>query len=126
MAAIGLESSLSLIIGFVAVVAVLGCFVLQGKLNKFKKYGYLIDIIDECITKHKPLGFVVDRSGKMIPFVVENNIERPGLAKPPKGTNYTLVSPDMVKPHASMELLNGPKVLMYALPYHFPISVQSA
>lgn len=126
MAAIGMESTINIVVDLVAAVAVLGCFILQGKLNKTKKYGYLTYIISECMDKHKPLGFVVDRSGKMIPFIEENSIERPGLAKPPKDTKFTLVSPDMVKPHASMELLNGPKVLMYSLPYHFPISVQSA
>lgn len=126
MAAVGVESSVSLIVDFVAAIAVLGCFVLQGKLNKFKKYGYLTTIISECMAKDKPLGFLVGRNGSMIPFVVENSPERPGLAKPPKGTKFTLMSPDMVKPHASMQLANGPKVLMYPIPFHFPVGIQNA
>lgn len=126
MAVVGADNTLLMVVGLVAALAVLYCFILQSKLSAYNKFGYLTKIIANCMKSHKPLGFVVDRSGKMIPFVVENHPERPGLAKPPEGTNFTLVSPDMVKPSASMEIMNGPKTLFYPLPYHFPIGLQSA
>lgn len=124
MAVVGIESSLNLIVEVVALLGIIGCFYLQGKVNEFKKYGYLVSIISDCMKKSKPLGFIVDKSGVMIPFVIENDEEHTGLASNPG--KYVLLAPDLVKPSARMEIHKGPKVLIYALPYFFPINLHSA
>lgn len=124
MAIVGAESSITMLLGVVTLLAIVACFYFQGKLNDFKRYGYLVTILTECMKKHKPLGFIVDKSGVMIPFVVETDEEHVGLAQNPG--KYILLAPDMVDPGARMELYKGPKVLIYALPYFFPQSIQSS
>lgn len=124
MTAIGAESTINSVITVVAAFAIIMCFYLQGKLNDMKKYGYLITILAECMKKHRTLGFIVDKSGVMIPFVAEPDESHVGLAVNPG--KYILLAPDLVKPSARMELFKGPKVLMYTLPYFFPQSIQSA
>ncbi len=124
MAVVGVGSSINLIIEVVALLAVICCFYLQGKVNEFKKYGYLVTIVAECMKRNKTMGMIVDKSGIMIPFVNEADEEHIGLSKNPG--KYVLLAPDLVKPSARMEIFKGPKVLIYTLPYFFPQSVHSA
>ena len=124
MAIIGETSTINMVIDLVAVVAIILVFYLQGKLNDFKKFGYLVQILTDCQKAQKPLGFIVDQSGTMIPFVAENDKERPGTVKNPG--KFVLITPDLVKPSERMELFKGPKVLMYPLPHFFPQSLHSA
>lgn len=113
-----------MVIDLIAVIAIIMVFYLQGKLNDFKKFGYLVQILSDCNKNQKPLGFIVDQSGTMIPFVAENDKERPGTVKNPG--KFVLITPDLVKPSERMELFKGPKVLMYPLPNFFPQSLHSA
>lgn len=124
MAVVGVGSSINLIVEVVALLAIVVCFYLQGKLNEFKKYGYLVSIVAECMKRNKTMGLIVDKSGIMIPFVNEHDEEHIGLSKNPG--KYVLLAPDLVKPSARMEIFKGPKVLIYTLPYFFPQSVHSA
>lgn len=124
MAIIGETSTINMVIDLIAVVAIILVFYLQGKLNDFKKFGYLVQILTDCQKAQKPLGFIVDQSGTMIPFVAENDKERPGTVKNPG--KFVLITPDLVKPSERMELFKGPKVLMYPLPNFFPQSLHSA
>lgn len=101
-------------------------FYLYDKQVKINKYAYLVTMMAKADNKGgqpKPLGVIVDRSGKMIPFVSEQDSRNKGLLK---NDNYTLINPDLVKPSARLKFHRGPEMLFYPLPYYFPLNIFSS
>jgi hypothetical protein len=87
---------------------------LYMKLDRLKKYARLSTILEEA--GNRPIGVIVDRAGKQIPFICEQNPKNKGLLN---HDNYTLVNPDLTKPSARSKLF-GSEMLYYMLPHYFP------
>ena len=101
-------------------------FYLIDKQVKINKYAYLVTMMAKADNKGglpKPLGIIVDRSGKMIPFVSEPDTRNKGLLA---NDNYTLINPDLVKPSARLHFHRGPDALFYPLPGYFPLNIHSS
>lgn len=87
---------------------------LYMKLDRLKKYSRLSVILEEA--GNRPIGVVVDRAGKQVPFICEQNVKNKGLLN---HNNYMLVNPDLAKPSARSKLF-GSEMLYYPLPHFFP------
>lgn len=96
-------------------------FYLLDKQKKQKKYAWLVEVMAEC--QENPMGMVVDKGGRMIPFVVEHDTKNKGLLQHKK---YTLVHPDMTAPNTKHRLAKGPELSFYPLPGYLPFSIQSS
>ena len=96
-------------------------FYLLDKQNKQKKYAWLIDVMAEC--KENPMGVVVDRAGKLIPFVIEHDPKNKGLIK---NKRYTLIHPDMTNPATKHKFVRGPETSFYPLPGYIPYSIHDS
>lgn len=108
-------------LGAIALLSSAGCYMLYGKLQNIKRYAEIVKVMSEA--KNKPMGIVVDRAGKMVPFVIESNPKNRGLIEHSK---YTLINPDLVSPKSRARFAGGPETLMYPLPGFFPFSIQSS
>lgn len=100
-------------------------FYLYDKQMKINKYAHLITMMAKADNKGglpKPLGIIVDRSGKMIPFICEPDARNKGLLD----DEHTLINPDLVKPSARSKFHRGPDTLFYPLPYFFPMSIHNS
>ena len=113
-------------LGACSVVFFLISMYLFDKQSKINKYAYLVTMMAKADNRGgqpKPLGIVVDRSGKMIPFVSEPDIRNKGLLA---NDSYTLINPDLVKPSARLRFHRGPDALFYPLPGYFPLNIHSS
>ena len=105
---------IDIVLAVVAVVAVVSSVYMWNELGKLKRYSKLSTILASAGSH--PVGVVVDRAGKQIPFVCEQDPKNKGLLS---HDNYTLVNPDLVKPSARTKLY-GSEMLYYPLPHFFP------
>lgn len=112
------------LLGVAVVGLMLICMYLISVINRNKKFGYLANMMGQCVQKNKPLALIVDRAGQVVPVMIERNEKNKGLIK---HKDLTLVHPDMA--HASvtrMRFKNGPETLLYPLPFFFPFSIHAA
>lgn len=110
-----------LVIGAYAMLITVMAMWMYGKLQRYKEHAELVRVLTEA--KRKPVIIVIDRSGKMIPFIAEQNPKNRGLIEHSK---YTLINPDLVSPKARSRFTTGGEILFYPLPGFFPYSIQSA
>lgn len=94
---------------------------LLDRQKKQKKYAWLVDIMAECIDK--PMGMIVDKGGKILPFVIEHDKKNKGLLEHKR---YTLIHPDLTPPETKHKMVKGPETEFYPLPGYFPLSIQDS
>lgn len=106
-------------LGVTCAISVFCNFFLSEKLKSMSRYLPLINTFSAAGKgSGKPVGILIDRSGKMISFVCEPNPKNKGLLD---RDNYTLINPDLVKPSARSRFPGSPEILFYPMPGFLPV-----
>lgn len=122
MSVIAGSSPIMAMMGLIIAILFLLCMYLLDKVSRAKKYGYLTQMMGECMKKNRPLGLIVDSAGTIIPIEIERNEKNKGLIK----HELTLVHPDMSPSNTRMRIQNGPETVIYPMPFFYPFNVHSA
>ena len=102
------------------------------KNAKYARFTWFMEMLDQCTNEGKPLGIVVDKSNKGIPFVCnvsEKNssfLVGPHSPQHPQGGEYTLLTPAASQTKSLMKMKGLPEIAFFPMPRYFAYGIQES
>jgi len=105
----------------------------QSRKNaKYARFQWFNDMLDQCMNEGKPLGVVIDKANRGIPFVCnvsEKNssfLKGPHSPQHPQGGEYTLLTPAASQTKSLMKMKGLPEMAFFPMPRYFAYGIQES
>ena len=120
------------IMGVIIFILVIVCAFQARKNAKFSRFQWFNEMLDQCADEGKPLGILVSKDNRGIPFVCnvsEKNssfLVGPHDDRHPQGGEYTLLTPAASQTKSLLKIKGLPEIAIFPMPRYFAYGVQES